>query len=72
MEALGNVGALGTLTNRVPPSHHPGSAMGNRKGLDFLKRIEGASTHRCLDALTACIEYGAPSCKDAHLAMKPP
>lgn len=46
--------------------------MGNRKGLDFLKRIEGASTHRCLDALTACIEYGAPSCKDAHLAMKPP
>ncbi|KAK2077978.1 hypothetical protein QBZ16_003846 [Prototheca wickerhamii] len=49
-----------------------GSAMGNRKGLDFLKRIEGASTHRCLDALTACIEYGAPSCKDAHLAMKPP
>lgn len=41
--------------------------MGNRKGADFMHRIDAASSETCAEALATCIELGVPSCLGAAL-----
>ncbi|RMZ53814.1 hypothetical protein APUTEX25_003953, partial [Auxenochlorella protothecoides] len=46
-----------------------GSGMGNRKGAEFLTRIDGASTEICTDALTSCKELGMEACANVTLPV---